>query len=114
MYTIMVTNLPPDTKEEDIRKLFQSIVTNKLPIAQVEMGFDNEYEIEQLTKRGDLIRLKKFKIHEHRYDNTMIRQKYKDKDPEYAEKRVKKARIKLLTGPNFNMLFIRVFLTVYL
>lgn len=63
MYTIVVSNLPPDVTEVDLLNHFGSIVGRKDAISCISLAYNNEDEIELCKKRGDIIRKKIILVH---------------------------------------------------
>ena len=62
MFTVTISHLPPECTEEDIISHFKKLApTHK--IANVSMAYDNAKEIEECTKRGDIIRAKVRAVH---------------------------------------------------
>lgn len=75
-YAVAVKNLPPGCMEADIRAHFDELLNNPYPtapIVSVNFAYDNEAEILECTRRGDLIREKTQLIHQHRYQCTHMR-----------------------------------------
>jgi hypothetical protein len=62
MFTVTVSRLPEDCTEEEITAHFGTICPSH-KIANISMAFDNRLEIEECTKRGDLIRAKVRAVH---------------------------------------------------
>jgi hypothetical protein len=62
MFTVTVSRLPEDCTEEEITAHFGTICPAH-KIANISMAFDNRLEIEECTKRGDLIRAKVRAVH---------------------------------------------------
>lgn len=62
MFTVTVSRLPDDCTEEELIAHFGKICpTHK--IANISMAFDNRQEIEEASKRGDIIRAKVRAVH---------------------------------------------------
>ena len=62
MFTVTVSNLPAECSEEELIAHFTSVCpTHK--IANISMAYNNAQEIEECTKRGDIIRAKVRAVH---------------------------------------------------
>lgn len=62
MFTVTVSRLPRECTEDEIIAHFGALCPQH-KIANVSMAFDNAKEIEECTKRGDLIRAKVRAVH---------------------------------------------------
>jgi exosome complex RNA-binding protein Csl4 len=62
MFTVTVTHLPPECSEEELIAHLGKICPGH-KIANISLAFDNAHEIEECTKRGDIIRAKVRAVH---------------------------------------------------
>lgn len=62
MYTVTVSRLPDECSEDELIAHFAKICPQH-KIANISMAFDNRQEIEEASKRGDIIRAKVRAVH---------------------------------------------------
>lgn len=62
MFTIMVSNLPPDVTEEELIEHFGKLCKDK-KIASISLAYDNIEEIKECMHRGSIIKSKVREVH---------------------------------------------------